>query len=554
MSAPPAALEVPAARRGAARDAWVAWVVTAALWLAFGVFVLYPLVEIGVRSFWKAGHFTLEHYTEFLREPRLFRTVWNSLVVSALSTVLTVSLAFGYAYVLTHTSLWGRPVLWTVGLLPLIAPSFMQALGLIFLFGRNGLVTRALLGTDWNIYGPVGIVLGEVFYCFPHALLVLHTSLSAVDASLYEAAQSLGARGWRVFWWVTVPTVRYALAASAFLVFNLVITDFGTPVVVGGDFRVLATEIYTQVFGLQRFGMAAVVSMVLLVPALASFALDGYFRRKAAATLTGQSRPFAQPTRGWARVAAGVFAWGWAGFILLIYGTLAAASVVRVWGYDWTLTLAHYRFEAVGARTALPTGLKLSGLAAGLGALLSVLVAYVVHRLRPRGSRLLYALAVLPAAIPGTVVGLGYLFAFNRPPLVLVGTAAVIVLSYVFRFVTLGTLAAGAALQQVDRSVEEAAHSLGAGTVRTFVHVVFPLLRVAFFSSAVYIFVRSMVTLSAVIFLIAPGLELPATAVLTLTTDGKLAAAAALSTVLVGLIVGVVAAARWVLRVPVGFR
>ncbi len=554
MSAPPAAFPAAATRRWTSQDAWVSRAVTAGLLVAFSLFVLYPVAEIVARSFWKAGTFTASHYAEFLQEPKLLRTVWNTLAVSSLSTVLTVVLAFGYAYVLTHTTLWGRPLLWTVGLLPLIAPSFVQALGLIFLFGRNGLVTRGLLGLDWNVYGPAGIVLGEVFYCFPHALLVLYTSLSALDASLYEAAQSLGARGWRVFWWVTVPTVRYALAASAFLVFNLVVTDFGTPVVVGGDYRVLATEIYTQVFGLQRFGMAAVVSVVLLVPAFSSFALDGYFRRKAAATLTGQSRLQAQPTRGWGRVAAGGFAWGWAGFILLIYATLAVASLVRVWGYDWSLTLAHYRFDQVGVRGAFPTGLKLSGLAAVCGALLSVVVAYVVHRLRPRGARLIYALALLPAAVPGTVVGLGYLFAFNRPPLVLVGTEAVIVLSYVFRFVTLGTLASSAALQQVDRSVEEAAHSLGASAVRTFVQVVFPLLRVAFFSSAVYIFVRSMVTLSAVIFLIAPGLELPATAVLTLTTDGKLAAAAALSTLLVAVILLVVGVARVVLRVPVVFR
>lgn len=544
---------LPAPRRWLVQDLWVARGTTVVLLAVFCLFVLYPVAEIVARSFWKGG-LTFEHYAEFLREPKLFRTVQNTLVVSLLSTLITVTLAFGYAYVLARTTLWGRAILWAVGLLPLIAPSFVQALGLIFLFGRNGLITRTVLGLDWNLYGPVGIVLGEVFYCFPHAMLVLYTALRGVDASLYEAAQSLGARGWRIFWWVTVPTVRYALAASAFLVFNLVVTDFGTPILVGGDYRVLATEIYTQVFGLQRFGMAAVVSVVLLVPACASFLLDGYFRRKAAATLTGQVRPFLPPTRGWGKAAAAGFAWGWAGFVLLVYLSLAAASFVRVWGYDWSLTLQHYRFEAVGVREALPTGLQLSAGAAVAGGLLSVLVAYVVHRLQPWGGQLLYFLAVLPAAIPGTVVGLGYLFAFNKPPVVLVGTAAVIVLSYVFRFVTLGTLAASAALQQIDRSVEEAAYSLGASATRTFAQVVFPLLRVALFSSGVYIFVRSMVTLSAVIFLIAPGLQLPATAVLTLTTDGKLSAAAALSTLLVVVIAVVVGGARLALRVPVVFR
>lgn len=554
MTTSPTSVSLLAPRRWLVGDLWAIRGTTALLLLAFCVFVLYPLAEIVVRSVWTARGPGLEHYAEFLREPKLSRTLANSVLVSTVSTVLTVSLAFGYAYVLARTTVRGRPVLWALGLLPLIAPSFVQALGLIFLFGRNGLVTRMLLGLDWNIYGPVGIVLGEVFYCFPHALLVLHTSLSAVDASLFEAAQSLGARGWRMFWWITVPSVRYALAAASFLVFNLVVTDFGTPVVVGGDYRVLATEIYTQVFGLQRFGMAAVVSVVLLVPAVISFLLEGYFRRKAVVTLTGQARPFSQPTRGWARAVAGGFAWGWAAFILLVYGTLAAASLTRVWGYDWSLTPSHYRSAAVELGQAFATGLKLSGLAAVLAAALSTLLAYLVQRVRPWGGRLLYGLVLLPAALPGTVVGLGYLFAFNKPPVVLTGTAGLLVLSFIFRFVTLGTLACSATLQQLDRSVEEAAESLGASVIRTFAQVVFPLLRVAFFSSAVYVFVRSMVTLSAVIFLISPGLELPATAVLTLVTDGKLAAAAALSTLMVVTILLVVGVARAVLRVPLVLR
>src|SRR5574341_1472103 len=294
----PAFAQAPVVRPGA--RAWVAdRIATSATVLAFALalatFVLYPLAEILRRSIEGPAGLTLAHYAAFLATPQVFAALGRSLWISSLSTVLTILIAFAFAHIMARLPLPGRGVYARVALLPLISPSFVQALALIFLFGRNGLITRHLLDTQWSIYGWHGIVLSEVFYCFPHAFLVLEPALRAVDARLYEAAASLRTPWWRVFLRITLPEARYALASASFLVFNLVITDFGNPVIIGGGYSVLATEVYTQVIGLQNFSMAAVVSVVLLGPAVAAFLLDNYFGQRAIASIGGAARPYTIP-------------------------------------------------------------------------------------------------------------------------------------------------------------------------------------------------------------------------------------------------------------------
>lgn len=540
-----AALPVP---RPLLSDRNLVAIATAGYALIFSAFVLYPVFEVARRSVTGPEGLTLAHFQSYFASARTYRSLVNSLFVAGLSTVLTVGLAFGFAFVLTRTTIRGRGLLYTLALLPLVAPSFVQALAFIFLFGRNGLITSHLLGLSWNIYGWPGIVVSEVFYCFPHAMLILYTSLSAIDARLYEAAQSLGAWRWRIFTQVTVPNARYGLASATFLVFNLVITDFGNPVMIGGDYSVLATEIYTQVIGLQRFDLAAAMSVILMVPAAGAFWLDTYFSRKAVATISGGARPYVPPTRGWARTAAGLYAWTIVAIILLIYGTIAAASFVKVWGYDWSLTTRYFRFETVGGYSVFKTSLLFATIAALVAATLAANLAYLLEKKRPPLGRAIYLLAVLPAAVPGTVLGLGYIFAFNKPPLLLTGTATIIVLSMIFRYFTLGMLTSLANVKQIDRSIDEAAQSLGAPMVPTMWRVVWPLMRVAFLSTAVYVFVLSMVTLSAVVFLISPGTNLASTAVMSLVNDGKLAGAAAMSTLIVVVVLVAVGGLRLVTR------
>lgn len=510
-------------------------------------FVLLPIIEVVKRSLLGPEGLTLANYARYFSNPRISRTALHSLYVSGLSTVVTVSLAFLFAYALTRTTIRAKGLLNTLALLPLVAPSLVQALALIYLFGRNGLITARLLGIQWNIYGWAGIVISEIFYCFPHALIILYTTLSAVDTRMEEAAQSLGASDWATFWKVTVPSARYGLLSAAFLVFNLVITDFGNPAVIGGDYNVLATEIYNQVSGQQNLSMGSTISVVLMVPAVCAFLLDWLVSRRNYPLISGQAQPFLKPSRPSVRWGFGLYCALVCGAILLVYATILVASFVRLWGYDFSPTLRHYRLEAAGGYAVLWTSLEISVAAGLVGALLSLVVAYIVEKKRPWGGRLLYLLAIMPAAIPGTVLGLAYIFAFNRPGVPFYGTIWILVICNVTHYFTLGVLGGVSNLKQIDRSIEEAATTLGAGVLMTFRRILLPLTRVAFVSSALYFFVTSMVTISAVIFLYTSDTKTAAITVLLLDDSGDLGQAAAMSALIVVVNVAVVIALRLLL-------
>jgi len=525
----------------------------AVVFLLLLTFVFYPILQVIHRSVVGPEGFTLSNYVLYFSNPRISRTALHSLFVSSLSTVVTVSIAFVFAYALTRTTIPGKGLLNTLAMLPLVAPSLVQALALIYLFGRNGLITARLLGVEWNIYGWHGLVLSEIFYCFPHALIILFTTLSAVDTRLDEAAQSLGAGAWRTFWTVTVPSAKYGLLSASFLVSNLVITDFGNPKVIGGDYNVLATEIYNQVSGQQNLSMGSTISVILMIPAVGAFLLDFLIRRRDYALITGQARPFLRPSRPVTTWAFSGFCWLICAGMVLVYATIITASFVRLWGYDFTPTLKHYRFESAGGYGVLWTSLEISVVAGLAGGVLSLLVAYIVEKKRPIGARFLYLLSIIPAAIPGTVLGLAYIFAFNRPGVVFYGTIWILAICNVFHYFTLGVLAGISNLKQIDRSVEEAAVSLGAGVFMTLRRVVFPLTRVAFFSSAMYFFMTSMVTISAVIFLYAPDTKTAAIGVLLLDDAGDSGQAAAMSTLIIAIVLAALASLRLLLGKE-GFR
>ncbi|MBI2459942.1 MAG: ABC transporter permease subunit [Candidatus Rokubacteria bacterium] len=535
----PAEIDWSLAHRRFVDERYLLYPAMAGVFLLLVVFILFPILQVIQRSVAGPEGVTLANYARYFTHPRIASTAWRSLWVSGLSTVLTVSLAFVFAYALTRTTIPGRGLLHTLALLPLVAPSLVQALALIFLFGRNGLITARLLGADVNIYGWHGIVISEVFYCFPHALIILYTTLSAVDTRLDEAAESLGASGWRTFWTVTVPSAKYGVMSASFLIFNLVITDFGNPKVIGGDYNVLATEIYNQVSGQQNLAMGSTVSVILMIPAVLAFILQYYFSRRNYALISGQARPFLRPTRRGAARAFGAFCWLVCAMILLVYATIITASFIKLWGYDFTPTLRHYRFEASDGWQVLWVSLKISVIGGIVGAIFSLLVAYIVEKKQPPGARLLYLRAVIPAAIPGMVLGLAYIFAFNRPGVVFYGTIWILVIANIVHYLALGVLAGIANMKQIDRSLEEASVSLGAGVLMTFRRVLFPLSRVAFVSSALYFFMTSMVTISAVIFLYAPDTKTAALSVLLLDDAGEAGEAAAMSTLIIAVILAV---------------
>jgi iron(III) transport system permease protein len=514
-----------------------------ALILAFagvlGLFIVYPLVQVLARSLVdNAGRFVgVANYVRYFQTPAIAASITNSLWVSTISMIVTVGLAFVYAYALTRTMMPGKPLFRLVAMLPLFAPSLVQGFAFVYVFGNNGVFTR---WTDVNvgIYGAKGIVFAEVFYCFPHALLILVAALSATDARLYDAARTLGASALKTFLTVTLPGVKFGLASACFVVFTTVITDFGAPKVIGGKFSVMATEIYNQVSGQQNFTMGATVSVVLLVPAVLAFVVDRLIQRRRYALVTGASRPLEprpSPLADWGLL---VYCGAVAGVIAGIYLVILVSSLVHRWPYDFSLTLRHYRFETAGGYSPLVNSVYVAFLSAVVGTTLTFGGAYVVERCRSWASPPLYLLSILPVSIPGMVLGLAYIFAFNQPDSLLnrlYGTTAILVISNVIHYFTVGFLTATTSITQMDAEFENVSASLAVPFYRTFWRVTVPIALPSIIAISMYFFLNAMVTLSAVVFLVAPGTELAAVSVLLMDDAGDTAQAAAMSVLIIAI-------------------
>lgn len=512
-------------------DSLAAWGLAAAVVLLLVVFVVAPLYAILRLSFVTPEGLGFENYVNEFSNPKFARVVANSFRVSITTTLITVLLAFGFAYALRRTAMPFKRTCGAIALLPLYAPSLVQALGILFLLGRNGIINRSFdLGID--IYGFWGIVIADVLYSFPHAFLILSAALAVADAQLYESATMLGAGPTRMFRTITLPAARYGIISAIFVVFTIVITDFGNPMVIGADYSVLATEIYNQVSGQGRMELGAVIGVVLLVPAAVAVLVERLVSRRHSATITERSRPLQIVPDAWRdRVAA-----GYAMVICVAIATIVAivfiASFVTLWPYNMALSLRHYRFEVQNGIAPLWTSIVVSFLAAVIGVSATVAAAWVARWLRPLFAQALYLLSVIPAAVPGMVLGLGYLLTFNNPahPLeFLYGTLLILALCNVYHYHAQGYLIASTSLGQLSRIFDETSMCLGAGKLRTLRSVILPIIAPAIGSIAVFFFVRSMVTLSAVIFLVTPATQLAAVSVLLLDDSGNQNQAAAFS-------------------------
>ena len=508
-----------------------------ALVAAFGavlyLFVLYPLGHVLWRSLLDndGGFVGLANYARYFGTPAIAASITNSLYVSAASMAITVGLAFAYAYGLTRTLMPWRGAFRLVAMLPLFAPSLVQALAFIYVFGNNGMFTR-LTDINVGIYGAKGIIVAEVFYSFPHALLILMAALSATDARLYDAARTLGASPLRTFLTVTLPGVKFGLVSACFVVFTLVITDFGAPKAIGGKFSVMATEIYNQVSGQQNFTMGATVSVVLLIPAIVAFLVDRLVQRRQYALVTSSSKPLEPRRRPLADWGMFCYCGGISAAITGMYVAILVYSLVARWPYNFTPTLKHYTFDTVGGYVPLLNSVYVAALTAALGTTLTFVGAYVVEKCRTVASGPLYLLSVLPVSIPGMVLGLAYIFTFNAPGSVLnrlYGTLAILIISNVIHYFTVGFLTATTALKQMDAEFENVSASLGVPFYRTFWRVTVPIALPSIIGISMYFFLNAMVTLSAVVFLVAPGTELAAVAVLLMDDAGDAAQAAAMS-------------------------
>lgn len=475
----------------------------------------------------------IQNYVSYFSSPALFQSIWNSLFIAVVSTALTVPFAFGFAYALHRSCMPFKGAMKLIATMPILVPSLLPGIALIYLFGNQGLLKDLLMGQ--SIYGPLGIVIGSVFFTFPHALIIISTALAIADQRHYEAAESLRASRWRTFWTVTVPGARYGLISAMFVTFTLVVTDFGLPKVIGGQFSVLAIDIYKQVIGQQNFEMGAVVSVVLLVPAILAFFVDRQVQKKQVSLLSARAVPFEpKPNR---RFDALCLAWCGliAAFILTMMGVCQLAAVVKFWPYDMSLTLGNFAFNKMdgGGWAAYWNSIWLSALTAVAGTAIVFCGAYMVEKTDGfrLGRGLFQFLAMLPMAIPGMVLGLAYIFFFNNPdnPLHgLYGTMAILVISTVTHFYTVGHLTALTALKQIDAEFEPVAASMRQPFYRLFARVTVPICLPSILDIMIYLFVNAMTTVSAVVFLYSTHTALASIAVLNMDDAGDIAPAAAM--------------------------
>ena len=502
--------------------------------------VVFPLYSLLSKSFEDMdGKFVgLQNFREYFETPALFTSITNSLGVAISVALIVLVLAFIYAYALTRTKMPLRGLFRGIALIPILAPSLLAAISLIYWFGNQGVLKSWLLGS--SIYGPIGVIMASCFWVFPHALMILITALSTSDARLYEAAEALRTPKWRVFWTVTLPGAKYGILSTGFIVFTLVITDFGVPKVIGGRFNVLATDVYKQVVGQQNFEMGAVVSLVLLLPAVVAFIADRWVQRKQVALLSARAVPFqpkADPLRDWLLFAfCAIIA-----FIFIAMLAMAAyASFVTFWPYNLSLSLKNYDFDVMdgGGWEAYYNSIRLAIYCAVFGSGLIFLGSYLVEKVRGIMwlRNILHLSAMLPLAVPGLVLGIAYIFFFNHPnnPLgFLYGTMGILVICTITHFYTVSHLTCLTALKQLDPEFEGVAISLKTPVWRTFGKVTLPVCLPALLDVGSYLFLNAMTTVSAVVFLYSPETMLASVAVLNMDDAGDIAPAAAMAMMIV---------------------
>lgn len=488
--------------------------------------LLRPTMSLGIGNF-----------LDYFSTPALFRSINNSIVVALVSMVITVTLAFVFAYALTRSCMPFKAGFKIIAMVPILVPSLLPGIALVYLFGNQGMIKELLFG--YEIYGPIGIVISEVFYCFPHALIIIITALSIADARLYEAATVLRASKPRIFFTVTIPGARYGLISAAFVVFTLVITDFGAPKVIGGQFNVLAVDIYKQVVGQQNFQMGAVVSVILLIPAIVAFFVDRMVQRRQVALLSARAVAYEpKPSRRF-DFSMMVFCIIVSIFILGMLGVCQYAALIKFWPYDLSLGFSNYNFDVMdgGGWESFYNSIEMALYTAIFGTIVVFTGAYMVEKGRgfKTGRNVFQFLAMMPMAVPGLVLGLAYIFFFNNPdnPLNFVyGTMTILVICTVTHFYTVSHLTALTALKQMDSEFEHVSQSLNQPFQKLLLKVTVPVCLPAILDISIYLFVNAMTTVSAVVFLYSPDTTLASVAVLNMDDAGDIAPAAAMGMVI----------------------
>ncbi|ENR4570201.1 putative 2-aminoethylphosphonate ABC transporter permease subunit [Acinetobacter baumannii] len=511
-------------------------VALAAVAIALTLAIIAPLIMLFETAFFDENQnfVGLENFYNYFASPTLLSSVFNSVWVACAATVITIFLASIYAFALTNVNIKGKGFFKLVAFLPILAPSLLPSLALVYLFGKQG-VFKPLLG-DIQIYGPIGILISYCFWLFPAILMLMMVSFRSVDQRLIEASLSLGKNIWKTHYHVTLPAIRYGLISASLVAFIYVLTDFGIPKVIGGSFNMMALDVYKQIIGQQNMSMGAVISILLLLPAVFVFIFDRIQSKRHARFQAFQTKPYVSASNKKLEVVLSLFCGLVSGSILLIIFTAVLASFIQSWPYDLSLTLAHYSFEYVdgGGWAAYFNSVRMALFSTVFGTALIFMVALLTERFKahPLIKNYVQALVLLPLAVPGLVLGIAYILFFNQqsnPLNVLYGTMTILVISTIVHYYTVPHLTLTNAIKQIPLQLDQAAQTLGTSKWKTFWKVYLPMCFPALCDVSVYIFVNAMTTVSAAIFLYSPDTSLAAVAVLNMDDAGDTVAAVAMS-------------------------
>ena len=468
-------------------------------------FVAYPLFESFRLTFVQNGNFTFDIWKDAFR-PRNLQALWGSVQLGILTATVSTIIGFAFAFLIERTGVKAKKLIGTLATMPVISPPFSLSLSVILLFGNNGLITNRLLGLqNFSIYGLGGLVMVQTIGMFPIAFMSISSILKSIDSTMEDAALDLRATRLKTFFSITLPLSLPGILSAWLLVFTNSLADFANPLLLAGSYRVLSVEAYIIVTGRSNLGGGAALSLLLLMPTLTAFFIQRYWvNKKSVVTVTGKpSNRLAELATKPVRIALTVFVGLCLVFILSLYGTIIAGCFVRAWGIDYTFTLSNFSEALSRGWQSISNTVTLAAAATPIAGIIAMAAALIIVRQTFFGKRILEVLLMTPFAIPGTLMGISYILAFNKAPLILVGTAAIIVINYIVRELPVGLETGAANLRQIDKSIEEAAQDLGADMSKVFTSIVLPLIRPSFITSMSYTFVRSMTAVSAVIFLIS---------------------------------------------------
>ena len=502
----------------------------------FFVFAVYPIFQVLKIAISGEEGFSLSNLKEMITNHAFLRALWNSIRLGIISAVLGTAVGFLFAFSITRTEMRGKKFFHLMALLPIISPPFVIALSMILLFGKNGAISNGIFHlANSNIYGMGSLIFIQTLAFFPIAYMNLRGVLESIDPSLEDAALNMGASRWKVFKTITFPLALPGVFSALLLVFIKSIEDFGNPMIIAGDYETLAVQAYLQIIGMYNLSSGAFFALALLIPAFTAFLIQKYWlSKKSYVTVTGKpSQSTIKINEKYIVYPLFVLCILATGTILLFYGSVAFGSLVKVWGIDHTFTLDNFKYVFTLGFDSIKNSLLLATISTPITAILGMIIAYLIIRKQFIGKKLLELSTMLPFAVPGTVVGIGFILAFNEKPLALTGTAFILIITFTVRNITTGIEAGTNSLRQVDPSIEEASTNLGANGIQTFFKVSLPLMRSALFSGLVYSFVKSMTSISAVIFLVSVHWNLITVSILSQVEGSRMGAAAAYVMILI---------------------